>query len=379
MKGKKYSGFLWIVLLIQFPLSIQAQNPTYLCELRNDVQVSSTVFEFDIYLLRTGATPFQYAAGQFGIIINPLIKNGGTITTSIVAGSSDPALIAKNQNPINISFLNVSNCIRIAGRVPPGAGNGAIISNITPGTKVCRVRLTNSVAFGSYSPNLTWTTTTIYPTQINAYVGGLNTAIMTAASQTTNNLTNHILPIELISFEAQCKGNEVSLNWVTASETNNDYFTIQKSRDAENFENITNVDGAGNSNCNQYYSLNDVPYENGITYYRLKQTDFDGEYTYLKTISTDCPSITNNSEYYNLVMTSESGITIQYQTINGASAIIKVYDISGREMETLLDVKHIDDGLHTSTFNFSKSGVYIVEAEINNKIHVNKIVISEIF
>lgn len=138
MKIKHLFGLLWALLIIHVSMRTQAQNPTYLCELRNDAQVSSTVYEFDIYLLRTGAFPFEYAAGQFGILINPLIKNGGAITASIVAGSSDPSLVATSQNPTSINFLDVSNCIRIAGRVPPGAGNGAIISAISPGTKVCR-------------------------------------------------------------------------------------------------------------------------------------------------------------------------------------------------------------------------------------------------
>lgn len=53
--------------------------------------------------------------------------------------------------------------------------------------------MTNTVAFGQYSPDLTWTTNLIYPTQINAYVGGVNTAIMVSSSQTTNNLINPIL------------------------------------------------------------------------------------------------------------------------------------------------------------------------------------------
>ncbi|HNX87528.1 MAG TPA: T9SS type A sorting domain-containing protein [Paludibacteraceae bacterium] len=190
MKIKYFFGFLWTMVIIHISVSIQAQNPTYLCELRNDAQVSCNIFEFDIYLIRTGTIPFEYATGQYGILVNPLFKNGGVITASIVAGSSDPALILTNQNPTNISFLNASNCIRIAGRIPPGSGNGAIISNGSPGTKICRVRLTNTVAFGQFTPNLTWTTQAIYPTQINAYVGGSNTTIMLTASQTTNNLNN---------------------------------------------------------------------------------------------------------------------------------------------------------------------------------------------
>jgi hypothetical protein len=193
MKKLFISRSLWMILIIPFYLTIQAQNPTYLCELRNDSQTSTTVFEFDIHLLRTGTDAFEYAAGQFGILVNPLIKNGGVITASIVAGSTDPALTAKNQNPINITFPDALNCIRVAGRVPPGAGGGTIISDVSPGMRICRVRLTNTVAFGQFQPNLTWTTTAIYPTQINAYVDGQNISIMQAGSQTTNNLSNSIL------------------------------------------------------------------------------------------------------------------------------------------------------------------------------------------
>jgi hypothetical protein len=149
----------WIIIFSIFPLFLKAQNPTYLLELRNDVQVSATVYEFDIYLLRTGTTAFEYASGQYGIVVNSLIKNGGTVAATMVAGSPDPILVASNQTPLSVGFYDPTNVIRIAARTPPGAGNGAIISNLTPGTRLCRVRLTNSVAFGQFQPNLTWTTT----------------------------------------------------------------------------------------------------------------------------------------------------------------------------------------------------------------------------
>lgn len=374
---KTFGGrFFWMVVVILISIRMQAQNPTYLCELRNDVQVSSTVFEFDIYLLQTGSTPLEYAAGQFGILVNPQIKNGGVITASIVAGSSDPALVATSQNPISITFTSTQNCIKIAGRMPPGTGFGAIISNISPGTKVCRVRLTNTVAFGQFQPNLTWTTTTIYPTQIRAYVGGLNTDITVGSSQTTDNLSNHTLPIQLISFDGQCNEKDVELNWMTASETNNDFFTIQKSTDALNFEDIANVNGAGNSTENRYYSLSDIPYENITTYYRLKQTDFDGTYSFSKIISTDCNINSDGSQYYNILVSGTKEITIIFNTIKTYSAVIKIFDISGKELATVLNVENIGDGQHKNTYSFTRAGIYIVKAVINNKVHTNKIIIS---
>lgn len=89
------------------------------------------------------------------------------------------------------------------------------------------------------------------------------------------------LPIELVSFEAEPTVNEqVKMNWVTAAEMNNEYFTIERSRDVVNFEAILFVDGAGNSNSTiVYHAFDENPYS-GQSYYRLKQTDFDGKFTY---------------------------------------------------------------------------------------------------
>ena len=217
MKKIFLSRIFWILLSGLFPLFIAAQNPTYTLDLRNDAQVSSTVYEFDIYLLRTGAIPFEYASGQYGVLVNSLIKNSGSITASIVAGSSDPILSASNQNPTSIGFNNTSNVIMIGARTPPGAGNGAIISNVSPGTRICRVRLTNTVAFGQFQPNLTWTTTTIYPTQMFAYVGGTNTSILNYSSHTVIYLNNPVLnpPLSVTPTATPgtvCAGDNVQLN-----------------------------------------------------------------------------------------------------------------------------------------------------------------------
>jgi hypothetical protein len=183
--------YLWLVSFNTVILS--AQNPAYLLELRNDIQVSGAVYEFDVYLLRTGTISFEYAQGQYGIVVNSLIKNGGSLTATIVAGSSDPILVASNQNPASIAYNNTSDAIMIAPKSPPTAGNGAIISNVSPGTRICRVRLTNTADFDKYRPYLSWTTTTIYPTQVYAYVGGANTKITAESNHTTSNLVNPIL------------------------------------------------------------------------------------------------------------------------------------------------------------------------------------------
>ena len=152
---KKYI-FLFFACLpgLLFTLSLNGQAPTYTLELRNDVQTSPTEFEFDIFLLRTGSVPFEYAIGQYGILLNPNIKNGGSLIATIVSGSVDPVLAATNQDPASVNFFDAGNVIRISPPAPPGSGNGALISNIPPGTRICRVRVSNTSAYGQYSPNL---------------------------------------------------------------------------------------------------------------------------------------------------------------------------------------------------------------------------------
>lgn len=93
------------------------------------------------------------------------------------------------------------------------------------------------------------------------------------------------LPIELVYFNAKLSGGKVELNWKTASETNNEYFTIEKSRDGKAFEVVGIIAGAGtSSSALNYTTFDDNPYP-GISYYRLKQTDFDGKFEYSELVS----------------------------------------------------------------------------------------------
>lgn len=111
----------------------------------------------------------------------------------------------------------------------------------------------------------------------------------------------NFLPIELVAFHAiNLKDKEVLLEWETASEINNDFFTIEKSVDGIEIVEIAEVKGAGNSTESRYYEfLDQVPYS-GVSYYRIKQTDFDGAYAY-----SDWKSVqlqTKNDAELNLVL-----------------------------------------------------------------------------
>jgi len=91
-----------------------------------------------------------------------------------------------------------------------------------------------------------------------------------------------VLPIELITFNATLSGESIQISWATATELNNDFFTIERSTDGLNWSAIGETSGAGNSTARidyEFYDTNPIP---GIVYYRLKQTDFDGQYEYFK-------------------------------------------------------------------------------------------------
>jgi hypothetical protein len=109
------------------------------------------------------------------------------------------------------------------------------------------------------------------------------------------------LPIELVSFDGyhNYENGYNELKWSTASESNNDRFDIYSSNDGENWSLIGSIDGAGSSNTLINYNFNHRP-ESNITYYQLKQTDYDGQYEYSNIISVNKKDDILSVKYYDL-------------------------------------------------------------------------------
>ncbi|MBU0765664.1 MAG: right-handed parallel beta-helix repeat-containing protein, partial [Bacteroidetes bacterium] len=105
-----------------------------------------------------------------------------------------------------------------------------------------------------------------------------------------------ILPVELLSFNAYCLNEYIQIEFVTASETNNDHYIIEKSYNTESWEPVRIITGAGTTNVMQYYTVTDYRPYTGISYYRLKQTDFNGRSSYSETVAAACNSTGNNLE-----------------------------------------------------------------------------------
>jgi Peptidase family M28/Secretion system C-terminal sorting domain len=149
-----------------------------------------------------------------------------------------------------------------------------------------------------------------------------------------------IVPVELLAFNASVNGSEVQLIWSTASELNNMGFEIERSIDnPDNFATVGFVDGKGNSTEINYYSFIDNPQLSGVNqlYYRLKQVDFDGTFSYSDVInvSYDVPvEFVLSQNYPNPFNPSTR---INYFVPQESFVSVKVYDFLGREVMTLVN------------------------------------------
>ncbi len=143
--------------------------------------------------------------------------------------------------------------------------------------------------------------------------------------------TTNVLPVSLIYFNITKEGGFARINWTTASEDNNDYFSIERTSDMKNIEEIERVKGAGNSNSAINYSILDTKPSSGISYYRIVQYDFDGSrkaYNW-KAISFDNSENAEISIYPNPIKNNILNLNIV--NIKG-TASIEIFDISGQSV-----------------------------------------------
>lgn len=174
------------------------------------------------------------------------------------------------------------------------------------------------------------------------------------------------LPIVLSKFDAYKNNENVNLEWTTSSEINNNYFTVEHSVDGVNFNSIGRIKGAGNSNSRINYSFIDKNPITKINYYRLKQTDFDGEYSYSETKSINF----NNNEINSFkVFPNPANSSLQIETVNNNSNI-KIIDISGR---TIIDI-HSQKSNNKINISELNKGIYFVKLTTNNNTQIIKFI-----
>jgi hypothetical protein len=223
-------------------------------------------------LTGTGPTSFSqiYVSEYSGIVTsNPLDQNSVNIGNTVAVSSG-----AKTTTSTNELIYGVS--IGASGLLTTGAG-----FNTRSSANQNIVEDKNVSPIGSYSANFT------------SASGNWIAQMATFVS------SNIILPVNLLSFTGQCENNNIVLNWSTGSETNNKYFTVERSEDGDNWRAIGTVKSAGNSSITQNYSFTTDKSNGEISYFRLKQTNLDGEFKYFNVIQvSNCNSYISTVSIY---------------------------------------------------------------------------------
>jgi hypothetical protein len=170
-----------------------------------------------------------------------------------------------------------------------------------------------------------------------------------------------VLPVELLEFQAAAVNDRVALRWSTASEINNDYFIVERSKEGHEFEPVVRVEGAGTVSVTSHYEAEDLQPFSGISYYRLRQTDFDGTVTYSDPIAVNNQSLLRG---FNLTPNpASSSLFIRMQACPEGQQVLKIYGVSGQLVfeKTLSPSLQVHE--ETLDLSFLHTGVYNVVLE----------------
>lgn len=189
------------------------------------------------------------------------------------------------------------------------------------------------------------------------------------------------LPIELLSFDAKVSNaTTIELNWQTATETNNDFFTIERSTNGATYEVIATVDGAGNSISIKSYSAKDNSPQEGTSYYRLKQTDFNGHFEYSSSLAIEYSKSGNGCilSVYPNPCSSECVIDLSGCDDDASPEInVELLDAAGHKVYSKVPARDTKGSFSFSVdaTNNLKPGVYIVRGHSRNENYSKKIII----
>lgn len=187
---------------------------------------------------------------------------------------------------------------------------------------------------------------------------------------TVGSTSSSLLPIELKTFEATRESGTVILDWVTATEKNNDYFQVLRSPDALNWEALVTISGAGNSDQEIHYQwIDEYPFERD-NYYRLKQVDYDGTEEFHQ-----IAWITNEALYPARLLVYGNPVTnsLDFELVNidrSKPTQINLLDMNGR---TIKRMSVIEPGKYRVQTNWLKSGTYLLRAQAGDQVFIQRI------
>ena len=196
---------------------------------------------------------------------------------------------------------------------------------------------------------------------------------------------DNVIPVELISFTVELYGNDVKLLWLTSTETNNQGFEIEKLKDSDierlnDWETIGFVPGFGTTTQVNNYFFYDGSLQPGKYQYRLKQIDFDGTFNYSKTIEVLVGTPIGLYLEQNYPNPFNPSTKISWQLPVGSEVTIKVYDLLGNEIATLVNEEK-PAGNYEVEFNPASSiknpasGIYFYQLKARDFVQTKKMIL----
>ncbi|MBJ6117708.1 T9SS type A sorting domain-containing protein [Pontibacter sp. BT310] len=165
------------------------------------------------------------------------------------------------------------------------------------------------------------------------------------------------LPVELVSFKAKREQNTTILTWATASEKNNDRFDVERSQDGKHFSKIGEITGNGNSNRTLNYTYTDNRPATGVSYYRLRQVDYDGTIEFSKTITVNFAAPKAGAAIAQVFPTvATDQVTIAFTTAAGTTDVA-IVDASGRTIAMFAQVADFEKVVPVQNL---QAGIYFV-------------------
>lgn len=184
------------------------------------------------------------------------------------------------------------------------------------------------------------------------------------------------LPVSDLLFEAILNKNKVDLSWQTSSEINNSHFDIERSVNLTNWEKLGEINGSGNSSTTIHYYDNDLSPLKGTSYYRVKQIDFDGQFTYsnMDIIKNNQTNNVNFEVYPN--PTNNENITILLSEFTNKELNILVTNALGQQFHNENYIsKNTNEALQLEIQNKLASGVYLVTIKTKSNSYTKRLII----
>jgi|GEM_PF-2232384 len=187
------------------------------------------------------------------------------------------------------------------------------------------------------------------------------------------------LPVEFNQFTVNCINSEFNLKWSTFTESNNDYFTIERSTDGSVFEEVKKIIANGTtSQLTMYEWLDERPLP-GTSYYRLSQTDFNGQKTVLATLSSEWPCKDQSDGIRIFPNPTEGDVNLLISRYDGEDYSVHVCNSFGQTVIPSIEVEGKEKGVTQLRLRTSEipSGVYLIKVILGEKVFTERLLIKE--